>query len=249
MVAITKKSKSLTGPVQAAPLLQLPPGELFVSADASGTSDLKSGIKVVLETTNGGPLELRTTKASPAVTAAGTYLDASDLGKLGTAKNNPTVRKYGYRDTWRKIRSRAGLQLLIGAIATLATAAVGIVVALNATSPAPTVDVSTVRSVLSWTRAPLDQLTTTPSASAAALDAARRAVDSRITSGEDCLALLTGQQAPPATIPGVKCTAPSTSSWSAQTVGGVVTAVIGALTAILGLLGLSAKYGFRASPS
>jgi hypothetical protein len=150
------------------------------------------------------------------VTEAGTYLDATDLAKLGTATGSPKIRRYKFRDTWGKIRSRAGAQLAFGAVATLATAIVGVVLAVTAASPAPTVDVATVESVLAWTRAPLDQLRSTPTSSAASLDAARRTVDSRITVGDDCLALLQGEEAPPATIPGVTCTAPSTSSWSAQ---------------------------------
>jgi hypothetical protein len=249
MLQITNKARRLPGPVQVAPALSLPPGQVFVSADAAGTRDLPAGVKVVLATTDGGPLELLTTKASPPVSEPGTYLDASDLAKLGTATADPTLRKYGSGDTWRKIRSRAGAQLAIGAFATLATAVVGVVLALSAASPTPSVDLTTVHSVLAWTRAPLDQLSRTRSRKVDKLDAFRRAVDSRITTGENCLALLQGEQAPPAAVPGIKCTSPSTSPWSAQTVGGLITAVIALMTAILGLVGLTTKYGFQANPA
>jgi hypothetical protein len=120
---------------------------------------------------------------------------------------------------------------------------------ITAASTTPHVDAAAVHGVLAWTRAPLDHLATVPTPRAATLERARRGIDARITTGDDCLALLQGEQAPPATIPGVKCTAPTSSFWSAQTVGGVITALIGVLTAILGILGLTAKYGFQASPS
>lgn len=236
-------------PVNVAPALTLAPGHIFVSADNVGTCDLPAGRKVVLATTAGGPLELLTSKTSPPVTAPGTYLDASDLGKLGDARTNPTVRAYGFKDTWRKIRTKAGVILAIGAVATAATAIVGLVLALTAASSPPSVDVAKVRSVLGWARVPLDQLKTNPTPTASTLDASRRTVDAQITTAEDCLVTLQGGQAPPATIPGVTCTPPATSGWSAQTVGGVTTAVIALLTATLGFLSLASKYGFQESPS
>lgn len=249
MLDITSHPTNVLGPVKAAGLQTLPPGQVFISADAAGTSDLSGGQKVVLETTSGGPLELLASKTAPPVTEAGTYLDVSDLGKLGSAKDGPTLRTYGWRDTWRKVRSRAGVQVGVGALATLITAAIGLLVAFTATNPSSTIDVSKVKTVLAWSREPLDQLKTSPAPSASELDASRRTIDARITTGGDCLSLLQGDQAPAATVPGVTCTKSSGSDWSTNTAAGVVTAAIAVLIAILGALALTNKYGFQQSPS
>lgn len=249
MFTITSKAKSLPHPLKAAPTQSLAPGQIFLSADAVATPDLPADRKVVLETTNGGPLELLTSKTAPPVDGPGTYLDVSDLGKLGSAKDGPTLRTYGSHDTWRKIFSRAGIQVGVGTIATLITAAIGLMLALPAVTSTSTVDVAKVKTVLAWTREPLDQLKTSPTPSASELDASRRTVDARITTGGDCLSLLQGDQAPAATVPGVMCTKSSGSDWSAKTAAGVVTTALAVLTAILGLLALTSKYGFQQSPS
>ena len=245
MIALTKSAQPLTGrPIAVAPLLKLSTGHLFVSADSAGTAELPDGQKVVLETDSGGRLELITSNAPISVTAAGTYLDTSDLAKIAGAVANPKIRKYRAKDTRGKIFSNAGLLLLIGAIATLGTAVVGIILAFSGSSDTPTVDAAKASTVLNWARAPLDQVATTRD-----FNVTRREIDMRITTADDCLKILQGDAAPPATIPGVQCTAPSTSTWSAQTVGGVITAALALLTALLGGLGLASKYGFQQSPA
>ena len=248
MQTLSSEFQPLPGPVKVATLLSLAPGQVFVSADQAGTSDLPGGRRTVLVTKGGGPLELITSNTSPPVTEAGTYLDASDLARLGGAIADPKIREYGMDDTWRKMRSGAGMLLAVGALATLATAIVGLVLALTAPLPAAMPDVATVQDVLAWTTAPLENLRNAP-ANPSKLEASRRRIKDRITRGDDCLALLSGSQAPPSKIPGVKCSPPRTSGWSAQTVGGVITAVIGILTAILGFLAIANKYGFRESPA
>ena len=121
MRQVTAKLDSLTGPVKVATALMLAPGHIFVSADDEGTPDLPGGRRVVPVTDKGGPLELLTSETLPSVTDAGVYLDASDLGKLGGATAGPKLRAYGFKDTWRKMRSGAGVLLAVGAITTLAT--------------------------------------------------------------------------------------------------------------------------------
>jgi hypothetical protein len=210
-----------------------------VETDGAGPS-LPEGKKAVL-TTDNGSLELVTRGAPiPGLRDRATYLDLSDFGKLPSTAN-PKLRRYRWRDTWRKALSWKGLRLLLTTAVGLLTAGAGVYFAIWGADPTTAATVSDrAQAGIEWVVAPADQLDQSTVAPAAEIH--RRAVETA-----RCVRRLGGREAPTAHVPGVLCDRKSPPWYRNNNTAAWVTLAAGLLTAVLAVFGLSNSFGFQKS--
>lgn len=220
-----------------------------VASKAGFRSPYKGGEEGVLETTNGGRLELKTTEdARGQVTAEGTYLSSADMAALGSDVAGPTLRRYGLMDTLAKTRSKAGVVLILVTLIGLLAAIFGLVVAIkgeSATTPASAAERS--EALIAWVAKPSETLER--SSSPDAVVSVREDIERRHAAADRCLTVLRGGEGQVSQVAGVKCTANDVVWWKDKDLAALVATIAGALATILGVFGVLAKFGFRKSPA
>lgn len=219
------------------------------SQQLTPTPSLLAGERVVLTSDGGERLELNVTVVmKPLPDVSGTYLAQPDSQKTANW-NNPTVHVYGWSDTYRKIKSVAGLLGLLSSIAAFLTATVALFFLIS-TQPNP--NVATVadkaQTLFEWVRQPVDTLPA--GASAAQTDSAVQTLQTRDTQASLCLHAFQGHGAPPTTIPNISCNPVSDQPWWRTTlVGSLITGSVAILTAVIGFINLRNSFGFQKSPA
>jgi len=231
-------------PVHSAGEGALSPGSVYV-ADGTLQPGLPEGKHVVLSA--GQTLELTSRSTiGAAVTATGTYLQSAEYSQVGNW-SNPTVRLYTAKDTWHKIWSPSGILLLITTLAGVVAGLAGLI-GIWGGSPTDAAAVSDrAQTALQWSVAPVEQLDS--SSSGAQVVAARQAVQRRSTQAAQCLALLEGRAAPQPNVPGVDCQPSSPRWWKNKDTVTWITLIVGALTALLSVVGLRKNFGFGKIPA
>jgi hypothetical protein len=225
-------------------------GNVYVGL-ASGNqivSGLDDNQKAVLQTPGSPGLELRTRSSigSP-VSAPGTYLNTADVDKLSN-RVHPTMRKYGLGDTLRKVGTTAGLVLLGSAVFALTTAVASVVfLVLSEQQPSTTEIADKAQTVLSWVSEPVERLPR--HVNGEAREAAREMLVERIDAAGRCFQQLQGHETEPATIPSISCSSTRVPWWRASLTGSLAVGVIAIITAALGMVALTGRYGFQRSPS
>jgi hypothetical protein len=191
--------------------------------------DLPDGLHVVLRTDHDEKLELTTRhQISGVPTEEGTYLNAVDLATFNNIAD-PKVRLYTWNDTFAKVRSAAGVVLLLPAVLAVLTAVIGIFFLLSSQGQPSIATVGDrALAVVVWA--------TQPGAA-------------RATQAQSCLLLIEGHQAPAVTIPGVICGPPTTPWWRSTLTGSLVTGGIAILTALVGIFALPSHYQFGKKPT
>jgi hypothetical protein len=202
-------------------------GNIYV-ANADLGPGLEDGQHVVLCTQDNEKLELTTRKQiSGKPREEGTYLSAADLATFNNTAE-PKIRLYAWCDTFAKVRSPAGVALLLPAILAVLTAVVGVFFLLASQGqPSATAAGDRSLAVVAWSTKP---------------------GTSRASQAESCLLLIEGHQAPPVTIPGVICAPPATPWWRSALTGSLVTGFIAVLAALVGILTLPSHYRFGKNP-
>lgn len=220
-------------------------GRVFIaerSPEGRTISVVADDRKVVLENQRDAPLELRTISTGPQVTASGTYLAPDDFAKFTSRSAAINVRAYTWRDTARKVNSRAGIYTLWPTIMAIvgALGSLGFLLFVVA-SPTATVSTETVEALVAWVQQPAEQATANPASN---LD-----VEQRAELAAQCLASLRGEPAPRVEIPGIQCAANLTPLWRTPLAAGTFAALLaGVGGAIAGLLLLKKSFGFQKSP-
>ncbi|WP_124258653.1 hypothetical protein [Rhodococcus ruber] len=213
-----------------------------LSPDGRIISAVAGDRKVVLENQRDTPLELRTISTGPRVTAPGTYLAPDDFAKFTSPSAKITVRAYTWRDTVRKVKSRAGIYTLwptamaiVGALGSL-----GFLLFVVA-SPAATISTETAEALVAWVQQPTEQSAANPPPNLE--------VQQRTELAAQCLASLRGEPVPRVEIPGIQCAANPTPVWRTPLAAGTFAALLaGVGGAIAGLLLLEKSFGFQKSP-
>jgi hypothetical protein len=206
-------------------------GNVYVALradDGTITPGLIAGQRAVLQTEQGEKLEL-TTRAKIAAKpgAEGTYLNQIDFASF-SERAHPTLRLYGWRDTFNKVRSSAGILLLLPALLALLTAAAGFFFLLSSQGQAPATAVAAqAQTIVTWATQP---------------------GTARTSRAQSCLSRIEGNPGPPVTVPGVSCVPPTTPWWRSTLTGSLVTGGIAILVALVGIFGLPSYYRFRSSP-
>lgn len=225
-------------PIAVAPLHDISgiaSGSIYRATVVGGSvsAELPAGKKAVLETAQGETLEVLTRDSiSGKPTASGTFLNPVDLATFND-RSSATLRLYTWKDTWNKIRSQAGITLLMPALLALLTAGVGLYFLLaSQTEPTSTTLSDTSQSLVAWV------------AQAPPSDTSTRSEEAGL-----CLQRLEGHQVAVAPIPEIACTPPTTPWWKSTVVGSIVIASIGAITALVGVVTLRSHYSFRKSPA
>jgi hypothetical protein len=208
------------------------PGSVYIAVlDAAGTPqpDLADGVHAVLCTQHCETLELTTRhQIAGTPTAAGTYLNAADLHTFNNTAD-PQLRLYTWHDTFAKVRTSGGVALLLPALLGVLAAAASLFFVLStANQPPATTAADRALVITAW----------------ATQDGASRA---RIA--ENCLLGIEGHEAPPATIPGVSCTPPTTPWWRSTLTGAVVAGLLAIATALVAVFTLPSHYAFGKKPS
>ena len=189
---------------------------------------LDKGKHVVLRTQQGESLELTTRdEITGKPTEEGTYLNAVDLATFDNTAE-PHLRLYTWYDTYAKVRTSAGIALLLPALlGVLAGAASLFFVLSTANQPPATAVGDSALTVTAW----------------AAQHDARRA---RLA--EDCLLSIEGHHAPTTVIPGVSCTPPATPPLRSAFTGSIVSGILTALTALAAVFTVPSHYRFGKKP-
>ncbi|MFL5909156.1 MAG: hypothetical protein ACJ768_01085 [Gaiellaceae bacterium] len=221
----------------------LPAKSVYVLDGSPLAPQLGDGKKAVL-LVSGAPAEFKT-KATigSAPTTPGTYITPADYLALSPA-GAATIRKYRWRDTWRKIWSRGGRRLLLATFVSLVTAGVGFVYAFwgETGTSAATVAARSQAAVI-WAAAPADQINGSDGDAKVRVELQRREREAAT-----CLAHLRGDEAPKANVPGVKCEISTASGVLNKDNEGLITAALGLITAALAGTGLRGKFGFGKDP-
>jgi hypothetical protein len=190
--------------------------------------DLADGESAVLSTGK-GRLELTTRHAITGVPGEeGTYLNLVDLTSL-TDLSGPRIRRYTWRDTFAKVRSAAGIALLLPGVIGFLAAAAGLFFLLSSQNQPsnPSASDSAV-AVVAWAAKP---------------------GNARTSDALSCLLRIEGRTAATVTIPGVTCAPPDTPWWQSATVGAVITAITALLTALVSALTLPGHFRFGKKPA
>jgi hypothetical protein len=219
---------------------------IYIVEQDNTAPQVRDGQKAVL-ITDDGYLEL-ITRATPiaGLTNAGTYLDDSDYAKL-SSRNKPQVRRYRWRDTWRKMLSPKGTRLLLTTALGLLTAAAGIYFAIWGADPTSAATVSDrAQSGLEWVVEPADKFDA--QAAGTQVADARREVHRRELATSRCLRRLGGGDAPAASVPGILCRPESPPWYRSNDTAAWLTLAAGLLTAVLATFGLTNSFGFQKSP-
>lgn len=193
------------------------------------TAELEDGKNAVLQTQDGEKLEL-TTRATisgnPGVT--GTYLNPADFFSLRN-RASPRLRLYTRRDTFAKVRSSAGVLLLLPALLAVFTAGAGFFFLLSSQGQPPATAVAAqAQAILTWVAQP---------------------GGAKASAAQSCLQRIEGQPAPSVIIPGVTCAPPTVPWWRSTLAGSLVTGGIAVLAALVGIFGLPSHYAFRKNPA
>lgn len=207
-------------------------GNVYVGTKPDGgaiAAELEDGKKAVLQTKDGAKLELTTRNTiggNPGAT--GTYLSNADYYSLNN-RTKPQLRRYKRSDTFAKVRSSAGVLLLLPALLALLTAASSLFFLLSSQGQTPTTAVAAqAQAIVSWVSQP---------------------GTARASTAQACLLRIEGQQLPQITIPGVTCAPPTTPWWRSTLTGSLLTAGIALLAALVGIFGLPSHYAFRKNPA
>ena len=222
MITLTNSPSDVHG-AQYAPTLA--PGTVYV-VDANGAKEVSEGQKVVLEV--GGEKKELTT-ASPSGTFGGPafYLNPADFAGV-TPGALATMRLHRFRDTSRKIFSRAGFLVWAPLVIGLVLAGLGLWFLAGAKDPisAGTI-VDRAKLVQAW----------------AGTSAARQPV------AVQCLDGLAGRDVKEVTqIPDVKCKPAQLHFWEDKDNEAIFTTIAGVLTAILGFVASMTKFKFGSKP-
>jgi hypothetical protein len=241
------KDATVVPDVYGAPGNTLTSGQIcIVGQETAGgfTARLPEGKHVVL-TAAGGACELTTTSAVPTgVNQPGTYLAAVDLATLGSPAN-PTLRLYKLGDTWHKITSRGGRELLAAFLVAIATFAVGAVWTLQGDSTTTAKQVAErTQTMLQYVAAPAEDLD--PGSDNASV---RREISRRQTAVQQCVAELRGDDTPKATIPDVVCKPDDPPTGLSEKHKDYLTTLLGLATLILTGVGLNKSFGFGKQPT
>jgi hypothetical protein len=208
-------------------------GSVYIAvSDAAHTTPqpgLAEGKHAVLCTQHGETLELTTRhQITGKPNAKGTYLNDVDLATFSNIAD-PQLRLYTWHDTFAKVCTSAGITLLLPALlGVLAAAASLFFVLAAANQPPATTAADRALVITAW----------------AAQHGASRA---RIA--ENCLLGIEGHQAPPATIPGVSCTPPTTPWWRSTLTGAIVAGLLAIATTLVAVYTLPSHYAFGKKPS
>lgn len=207
----------------------IPTGSVYVAGEGQ-RAQLPPGKPVVFQTSEGEKLELITRDhVEITLTGTGTYLNTADYNSL-SFREQPSLRLYSWKDTFAKIRSGPGILLLVPALLAVLTAVAGVFFLLASQGqPSAASITDQAQAVLTWA-------TAEPSAA-------------RTAQATQCLQLIGGHTLPAVSIPGVTCAPPAVQWWQSPTTGSLITGGIAVLTAIVGIFGLPAHYGFRKSPA
>lgn len=248
MITLSRKPKPVPPLYEA---VDVPSGRVFVAKLAEGRyrGQLAGGKHAVLEA-DGGSLELTTMAGvRGAVTEEGTYVNEADLLSLGEKcgkPTTPTLRKYKAGDTLRKAFSPAGAILLILTALGVLAAVAGLFVAIvgeSSTSAAAVSERS--QTLISWVTAPADRLEGADSPEVAL---GRRFIHRREATAQRCLRSLAGGEPSKESPGGVSCEPKSPPWWKDKDKGALLALWIGLATTLLGLFGVSQKFGFGSSP-
>lgn len=204
-------------------------GNVFVCQPTTEQAAQGESQHVVLQTAQGEKLELTVrSRISGRPTAPGTYLNSADLASLND-QSNPTLRLYTWQDTFAKIKSAAGILLLLPSVLAFlaAIATLVFVWTTQGQTSSGAVVADRAQAIVTW---------------------AAQAPGRRAYRAETCLQLIEGHQAQQVSVPGVDCSPPTTQWWQSPITGSIVAGSIALLTAIVGILGLPSHYGFRKSP-
>lgn len=230
---------------------ELSEGAVYVAvADkADFRSRYRGNEEGVLETVGGGHLELKTVEdVRGRVTAEGTYVSSADMASLGDRVAEPTLRRYGLRDTLAKTKSKAGIVLILVTLVGLLAAIYGLVVAIegeSGTTPASVAERS--EALVAWVAKPSETLER--NAPPGTVVSARADIERREAAADQCLTVLRGGEGQVSQVAGVKCTANQVVWWKDKDLAALVATIAGALATILGVFGVLAKFGFRKSPA
>jgi hypothetical protein len=212
-------------------------GKIYVLTEIDNklVSQLKDGERVVLETKGGGRRDLETVAEADGPIDEGTYLDEADFLALGGQAAEPTLRRYRrFADPWKKATSKKGALLLATIGLSLLVVGFGLWFTIFAESGTSTATVAErAQSLLHWAAAPT---------------AADGVSESREERAQQCLTAMRGGEADVEQVHGVECKTESPSFFHDKESAALVSAILGALTAILGSFGLGAKLGFGKEP-
>jgi hypothetical protein len=205
-------------------------GHVYVS-DQHGTALLDAGQQAVLQTKQGGRLELLTVSTIGVTpTAPGSYLHASDYATL-VGQTEPTLRLYGSADTLAKLRGASGFLTALTAVLSTLTALIGVFFVWSAMSaPGPSTINDRAQALLS-----------------SVAGSGRIPVPAQ--TALSCLKQIRGEGSQQVSVPGVDCTAVSTPWWRQSTWGSLLIGLIGVLGAVAGIVTVASKFGFQKSPA
>jgi hypothetical protein len=206
-------------------------GYIYVAVpDAAGTlvAGLAKGQHVVLRTEAGETLELTTrNEIGKPPNQKGTYLNDADLATFNDTAD-PKLRLYRWRDTWAKVRSGAGVVLLVPTLLGVLAAAASLFFVLSTANQPPASTIGDrALAITAWSAQPGTD---------------------RTRAAENCLLSLEGHEAPAATIPGVTCTAPVIPWWRSTGIGAAVAGTLAVLIALVAVFTLPSHYGFGKKP-
>jgi len=214
------------------------PGKVYVAAKEGGAvvSQLVDGKEVVLAA-KGGSTELTTVATAPKeIEAPGTYVSQGDRDRLGQTADEPSLRLYQNKDGWKKVKSPSGVILLLTTALGLISAVFGLWLLLEGESGTSSTTVAERgEALLTWVTEPLG--------SGNDKEATQRAAEAR-----RCLTALRGGEAKVKKVGEVDCTTSSPSFLKNNDSGGLLAAIVGLLTLVLGLVGVRKKFSFGSSP-
>jgi hypothetical protein len=257
MIKVTKSPTPLRADADSFLILHkaaqgVPQGGIYVAKMDGGVlqPQLEDGKRVVLRSASDGnqKAELITRAAASGIEAQGTYLNAVDYAKF-TNRDDPTLRLYTGRDTWRKMASTAGLVLLLPTVGAVLAAAAGIFFLLSSQGqPSASAAAATAQTVLAWAGQPAVQLDAV-GLSAAQVAQVHEQLDTRSREAEWCLLAIEGRRTPALGIPGVTCTPTGVAWWRTTLTGSLIAGGIAVVSALVAIIALASRYSFQKSPA
>lgn len=204
-------------------------GSVYIASGPALAPGLAEGEHAVLCTQHGETLELTTRhQITGTPTEEGTYLNAVDLATFNNTAD-PKIRLYTLNDTFAKVRTSAGIALLLPAVLGVLAAAASLFFVLSTANQPPANTIGDrALTITAW---------------AAQHDANRARI------AGSCLLSIEGHQAPPAAIPGVTCIPPATPWWRSPLTGSIMAGLLAVATALVAVFTLPSHYGFGKKPS
>jgi hypothetical protein len=221
--------------------------EVLVRKD--GKSLLEAGNWVVLATAGRKTYELTSRRNLPdAADRDGTYVDTSVYKEIGDDVDNPTLRLYNRADVVKKVRTSAGLFLVASTLLAIATAGLGLWFEFAGDSgPSASATAAKARRLLAWATEP--ELRIDPSASPAAIAAARNELDQRQRNANECLERLRGgSSGTPDAVGGVACKTSSPGFWHDKDNAALLAGILGISAALLAGAGSVKQFSAGRSP-